>query len=396
MVTVNTDFDLDIFEAALSEIAAGDTKLRLASRIKAEAVGGLAAMVQLIITWARAGGTETELQVHAKDLADPAMSRFACTVTGLTALNFARQIHTVQGQHPIERAAAMNLALPFVEAMHARSLVPLRDFSKTTIPLLCLDNARSFRRPTRLYQAQDRVRDRADIADLLAACFEAVGPDFRRAVGAKLVTSAASLVYEAFLNTHEHAQADFRGDRLARSVRGVLVGYRSVAVAALAAAAGRSAPLLRHFEDWRPDHPDAQHAQFMDISIFDSGSGLAQTWLARQSGLARGIVEEAIPLEVEFQAVLACLRKGGTTKIGDTSGNGLYRIMEVVRQAGGFIRIRSGRLSLGRAFEVGAPALDPADVFVHDMLDGGRPIKPRAWAEGTTLSVLLPLNRSVQ
>lgn len=227
MVTVNTDFDLDVFENALTEIAAGDTQLKLASRIKAEAVGGLAAIVQLIITWARTGGANADLQVHARDMADPAMSRFACTVTGLAALNFARQIHTVQGRHPIERAAAMNLALPFVEAMHARSLAPLRDYSKTTIPLLCVDNAKSFRRPTRLYQSHDRVRDRADISDFLSACFEAVGPDFRREAGAKLVTSAASLVYEAFLNTHEHAQSDFRGDRLARSVRGVLVGYRS-------------------------------------------------------------------------------------------------------------------------------------------------------------------------
>lgn len=135
MVTVNTDFDLDVFENALTEIAAGDTQLKLASRIKAEAVGGLAAIVQLIITWARTGGANADLQVHARDMADPAMSRFACTVTGLAALNFARQIHTVQGRHPIERAAAMNLALPFVEAMHARSLAPPKGLQQDHHPV---------------------------------------------------------------------------------------------------------------------------------------------------------------------------------------------------------------------------------------------------------------------
>ena len=109
--------------------------------------------------------------------------------------------------------------------------------------------------------------------------------------------------------------------------------------------------------------------------------------------MANGIREDQISLEDELQAVLACLRKGGTSKPGDTSGNGLYRIMEVVRRAGGFVRIRSGRLSLVRAFPSHAPPLDAADIAVEDAVDGGIPHTPRAWAEGTTISVLLPLNR---
>jgi len=393
MVTINRGFNLGVFEQALAEIANGDPNLRLANRIKAEAVGGIAALVQLIITWARKTEPNGDLQIYARSLKDPALEHFSRTVTGLVALNLAHQIHSVDGHISFGRSEAMEVAIPFVEAMHARSLEPLREFSKSTIPLLCIDNAKQLRRPIRLYKNAEAVRDRSEFADLLHACFKLVGPDHYAPKGGRLMEATARLIYEAFLNTHEHAQSDFRGDRLKRSVRGVLVGYRAIDLDQLAGMAGEHRPLRDHFEGWRPSNQRMRTAQFIDISVFDSGSGLAQTWLWRKGQIRHGIREDGVPLQDELRAVLGCLRKGGSIKPGHTSGNGLYRIMEVVRRAGGFIRIRSGRLSLVKAFPFDAPALDPANIMVEDAVAGGVPRQARAWADGTTISVLLPLNR---
>jgi hypothetical protein len=393
MTLINQKFDLDRFEQALEQIAAGDTTLRLANHIKAEALGGVAALAQLIVTWARTARSDSELQVYAKTLNERAFENFAQSVTGLTALNFASRIRAVQGGAIFERSFSLQAAQPFVEAMHSKSIEELRNFSKTTIPLLCIDNARTLRRPTRLYRDDDTVRDRSEFADLLTECFRVVGRDHYAQRGNWLMDAAARLVYEAFLNTHEHAQLDHRGDLLSRSVRGILVGYRAIDLNLLANTAGEHIPLRNHFSAWRPSHGQMQQAQFMDISVFDSGSGLAQTWLARKGSLDQGIRSDNVSLQTEFDAVTACLRKGGTTKPGDTSGNGLFRILEVVRRAGGYVRIRTGRLSLVKAFRHDAPPLELSDIQMEDAIAGGVPSEPRPWADGTTISVLLPLNR---
>ena len=393
MVTINRDFNLGTFEDALSEIAEGEANLKLPNSIKAEALGGIAALAQLIITWSRAAEEEGDLQIYAKSIEDPALANFARTVTGLVALNMANRIRSASSGAVFTRGEALLAARPFVEAMHAKSLSGLREFSKTTIPLLCIDNAKSLRLPMRLYKDPEHVRGRLEFADLLRACFAVVGPDHDSSTGNKLMDSAARLVYEAFLNTHEHAQTSVQGDRLGRSVRGVLVGYRTVEMAKMVEAAGRHRPLRDYFQTWRPADPRMRTARFMDISIFDSGAGLAQTWLARKGRISNGVREDGVSLEGELDAVYACLRKGGTTKPGDTSGNGLFRIMEVVRRAGGFVRIRSGRMSLVRAFPYAAPPLEADNITMEDAIDGGAPRVLRSWAEGTTISVLLPLNR---
>ncbi|PVM90872.1 hypothetical protein DDF62_08685 [Caulobacter radicis] len=393
MVSIKQDFNLRDFEDSLSEIADQDPNLRLPNKIKAEVLGGVAALAQLIVTWSRATGADGELQVYARELDEKAFSNFAHTVTGLVALNMAHKIRSAYGDKVFERGAALERSRPFVEAMHAKSLSNLREYSKTTIPLLCIDNARALRLPGRLYKDPENVRERAEFEDLLRACYDVVGPDHHVRIGGKLMESAARLVYEAFVNTHQHAQTNVRRDKLERSVRGVLVGYRSVLSDRLVDAAENHRPLQDYFRAWRPVDPRMRTAQFMDISIFDSGAGLAQTWLAGKNQLTQGIREEQVSLERELQAVYDCLKKGGTTKPGDTSGNGLFRIMEVVRRAGGFVRIRSGRLSLVKAFAYAAPPLDPDHITMEDAMDGGAPHKARSWAEGTTISVLLPLNR---
>lgn len=393
MIIINQKFDLDDFEQALAKVGGGASKLRLANHVRTEALGGLAALAQLIVTWARATELNGELQVYAKQLDERAFQNFAQSVPGLTALNFASRIKSVQGEAEFPRGAALKAAEPFVKAMHGQSLEELRDFNKTTLSLLCLDNARFLKRPTRLYEDKDTVKNRSDFADLLAACFRVIGRDHYAHRGSQLMEAAARLVYEAFLNTHEHARHDYRGDELGRSVRGVLVGYRALDLNELVPMAGAHQPLRRHFARWRPSDDRMQMAQFMDISVFDSGSGLAQTWLARKGVLKNGIRDDHVPLATEFDAVMACLRKGGTTKPGETSGNGLFRILEVVRRAGGYVRIRSGRLSLVKAFDFDAPSLEPSSIQMEDALDGGPPLHARPWADGTTISVLLPLNR---
>ncbi len=393
MLSIEKSFSLGDFETHLDSLLANpNQELRLPNALKADAVGGQASLIQLIITWARQATEDTRLRIYADGNDEVGIGNFSRTVTGLVALNFARSIRGYAGA-TIERSRALETALPFVEAMHFGHLRDLREFAKTTLPLICIDNAKRLARPNRLYSPDsDIVRSRRDFADLLHAAGRVIIPRSRAITDPRLVSAAASLMYEAFLNTHEHAQTDGTGKVYRRSARGVLIGSRYIKRDQLTPSAAGHRPIEDYFQAWRPDHPDAQHAQFVELSIFDSGAGLAQTWLQKKERVPLGILGGQISVNEEFEAVLACFRKGGTTKGGETSGNGLFRIMRMVSENGGFIRVRSGRLSLVHV--AGVPDHQSGvDEGLEDSIDGGRPVQPRAWADGTLITVMLPLNR---
>lgn len=287
----------------------------------------------------------------------------------------------------------METAIPFVEKMHSGRLSDIRSITKTTIPLFCVDNARRLSRPNRLYNpGSEHVRSRRDFENLFNSASNTILPQARKISDQRLISAAASLIYEAFLNTHEHAQTDALGVPYRRSVRGILIGSRYIKRDHLHLSAAGHRPIQDYFRAWRPDHAGAQHGQFVEISIFDSGAGLAQTWLQKKGVIAGGILENEVSIDAEFDAVLGCFRKGGTTKMGETSGNGLFRIMRVVSDNGGFIRVRSGRLSLIHV--AGVPDHSSIiDEGLEDSVVGGRPVLSRPWVDGTVITAMLPLNR---
>jgi len=393
LLRIKREFSLDELEQGLDAIARGETELQLPHTLKTNAAGTELALIQLIITWARTAGSASRLRLHSAGTDEAIQRAFARTVFGLVALNLGQSAVDRSGGE-LDRFALLTLARDFVVTMAERPVEALREFDKSAMPFVCIDNARNYRRPARLYvPGTDRVRDRADFASLVKSCAQLL-PLSRRAELGVILDAAASLLSEAFHNTHDHAQTDYRGDVLRRSVRGFVVGFQYVKLDALAAAGGQSPPLQAYYRAWHPRAPSAQYAQFLELGVFDSGPGLARRWLSADRALAERL-PEGIDLAAEYQAVTSCLAKGATTKRNHTSGNGLFRIMQVVKRTGGFIRVRTGNMSLIRCFDEGATPLTPDDLRLVDLTEPSGVPRPRAWAEGTTLSVLLPMNRAM-
>ena len=284
----------------------------------------------------------------------------------------------------------MLLGEQYLQSMHDGDLSSIK--AANAITLLCMDNAQHLGRPVRLYSgAGDSVRPARDFADFLRSCFRVLSvSDLRLPAAMELAEPASGIVFEAFQNTHEHARTDWAKDELARSTRGVTVGWRYVDRARLVDAAGDHGVLRRYFESMAEDWDQGQNAQFIELSVFDGGPGLAQSWFRQRH--PRDIRKDGVGLQEELDAVHACLRKGGTTKGNSSAGNGLYRILRLTSERGGYVRIRTGRLSLARSFA--QPALfEAGDVEMEDAIEGGAPVQPHAWADGTVLTIMLPLKR---
>ncbi len=393
MIRINRDFSLDQFEAALDAVASGNSVLKLPHSIKANAAGTETSLVQLVITWARIAADRSVLRLYSEADDVDGQRALAETVFGLVALNLAQAVEDRSGER-LDRFALLTLARDYVIAMAEKPILALRSFAKTSTPFVCIDNARNYRRPARLYvPGTDRVRDRSDFASLVRSCASQLPLNRRKALE-RILDPAASLLFEAFHNTHDHAQTDHRGDVLRRSVRGFTISFRYVRLDGLEDTGGSSTPLKAYYRDWRPDFSDAIYAQFLELGIFDSGPGLARRWLSDDKALAQRI-PQGNDMEAEYAAVVACLAKGATTKSGQTSGNGLFRIMQAVKHSGGFIRIRTGNLSLLKAFDESGAPIVPDDLQLVDLMSGTRGLQPRAWTEGTAMSVLLPMNRAM-
>lgn len=387
MLQVRKAFTLDQFELGLERLAEGEATLSIPNGITAEAVGATAALMQLIATWGKTA--DAQLRLYADDLNTVSAKNFAETPVGLAALNAARAVTSLRGDL-LSRREAMLLSENYLRLMHDGNLDAVK--GANAITLLCLDNAQHLGRPVRLYGgAGDNVRPARDFADLLRSCFRTLSVSDRRLQAAMaLAEPAAGIAFEAFQNTHEHARTDWKKDELARSTRGLTVGWRYVERTRLADAAGDHLVLRRYFDALSDDWEQGQHAQFIELSVFDGGPGLAQSWFRAQQ--PKEIRQGAVSLEEELNAVYGCLRKGGTTKGNSSAGNGLYRILRLTSERGGFVRIRTGRLSLARSFARPVP-FEPDDIQMEDAISGGAPIRPRAWADGTVLTIMLPLNR---
>lgn len=393
MLRIKREFSLDELEQGLRAIAQGETELQLPHTLKTNAAGAELALVQLIITWARTAGGDSRLRLHSASTNEAMQRAFAQTLFGLVALNLGQSAADRSGGK-LDRFALLTLARDFVVTMAERPIEALREFDKSAMPFVCIDNARNYRRPARLYvPGTDRVRDRADFASLVKSCAQLL-PLNRRVELGRILDAAASLLFEAFHNTHDHAQTDHRGDVLRRSVRGFVVGFQYVRLDAITVAGGQSPPLQAYYGAWRPRVPSAQYAQFLELGVFDSGPGLARRWLSADRALAERL-PQGHDLDAEYHAVISCLEKGATTKRDHTSGNGLFRIMQVVKRTGGLVRVRTGNMSLIRCFNDSATPLEPDDLRLVDLTEQNGDPRRRAWAEGTTLSVLLPMNRAM-
>ncbi len=390
MIQVRKSFTLDQFEDHLSSLAEGESRLSLPNLIKAEAVGATASLMQLIATWGR--NPDAQLKLYAPELGSVSAANFASSPVGLAALNAARSVVSQNGES-VSRRAAMMLAERYVREMHDGRLEDIK--AANSITLLSMDNAHHLGRPVRLYSgAGETVRSARDLADFLRNCFTVLMTSETRLPAAlDLAEPASGILFEAFQNTHEHARTNWKKDELPRSTRGVTVGWRYVERARLVDAAGHHRVFRKYFEAVAEDEGQGRNAQFIELSVFDGGPGLAQSWFRARE--PRNIRHGDVTLEEELTAVYACLQKGGTTKGNNSAGNGLYRILRLTSERGGFVRLRTGRLSLARSFAE-STLFKPADVEMEDAVTGSTAAQRHAWADGTVLTIMLPVRRGAR
>lgn len=346
---------------------------------KYHALGGEAALVQTYVTWAQ----QEELpQVRLAAVKRP---DYEDAVRKLPALSFALLAERIwfgsEDVGPRMQAAALS------RLNLLQGLDPRPGSRGPQIEIVCADHlGRSF--PASLYTVgsdeKPHPKPESDLGDLVRSILKAtMTAEYKRGDADKLINPLGGALYELFRNTHEHARHDLAGNFLGRSLRAVHARRHPITPQALASIAADVPPLAEYCTRLRTRTGRAQ-LQLLEISVLDSGPGLAARWLGRQ-------ITSDDTRDIERQAVLDCFERGASTKPRPGAGMGLPNLIAIGRKANGFLRLRTGRQSLYA--DLGSERDRPFGTLPNlGPLHGERQI---AKAAGTLWSLILPINEAV-
>ncbi|MBY2915345.1 hypothetical protein HF206_14605 [Rhizobium leguminosarum] len=369
----------DKVESALNLVNERKSALTVPNKWAFEArAGGSVSGAQLAITWSRRNEPEATLYLNNDVEPELAAKTLLDRTYGLIAASFADRIIGRDGARDVSASMLRRVAIRlnelytgrFDEIIHGQSL-----------PLVSIDHLERAGPNPFLYHARTG-EVLGDFTGLVRQALDRLIQRNRLRIEDVDVGLLASLFRELFSNTHLHARSDLEGALYRRSARGIVFALRPVDIPHDSFAAGL--PVLKEYIESMEREAARPRVEFLEVSVFDSGPGLAARTL-------RSVVPADLPIEREYELVQKCFLKTYTSVSNPAHGWGLTRVMHALKSSGGFMRLRTGRLSLCKWFPPGIkdPRVTADDLQFMD-IGGGSP-KRHARVEGAVFTILIPV-----
>jgi len=359
-----------------------------------------AVALQAIATWARVH--EGKRRIHlAPNFAEDenTRARVAATLFSMGGLYFAQEI--VSGAQIIPRPRALEAVAPRVFAMQDYQYQ--NTLRGPNSALCCFEGAKLeflhslYVLPRRGTSETTTVRSASEFATILPRMLDACSADSSKALTDSQTLALAQLVHQLFKNADVHTAFDAGGRRYDVGVRGIQVrevriGNEGIFSAFVSDDRALDAYLIKlgrrklvrqqekqgpkaHLENW-------QSSTFIEISVFDTGPGLALRWLARHKGVSN---YAQVTRDEELEAVKSCFQLHSTTHLAAMKGDGLSIALSAMKELRAFMFLRTGRLALFQDFSSGEHS-----TFAPRHRYGLRHL---AEAVGATYSICFPLQR---
>jgi len=215
----------------------------------------------------------------------------------------------------------------------------------------------------------------------------------------------ATIFAETFKNTHDHARENVDGSYLETSVRAIYARYypmQAVLENIALLPSGTVTQAERYVRSFAPRtvkqggrHPNLPKVSgFLELSILDSGPGMAAKWLRRP-------VHDLDPQQ-QLEAILQCFGKGRTTTSSLGRGFGLWKVLNSLVGLRGFISVRTNNIHAFRQFGytsmTGQEELPGGQRIPKEQLydwKKGLSTTPSSYphVQGTVISFLLPMGQ---
>ncbi|MGF6698145.1 hypothetical protein OKW38_002757 [Paraburkholderia sp. MM5496-R1] len=319
----------------------------------------------------------------------------------------------------IERSVAAHFN-SYLDAMESYDFMNTHETAELRANLICVQRAQ--REYVRSLYAQvdgrNVMRPYPEIRLVVQDILSQLAPQWSGQQLREIAGPLASLVRELMENADWWARTDVNGGLYHNGVRAVTFRLVELDQGNHEVFAGTNSHLqayLAHIlgESAKRTQGDRPRRTFIEMSIVDSGPGLARRWLSSKADWQLG----QDPLEVndtqaESHAIAECFKKWRTSSNDANRGVGLFSVARILRERNGFMRLRTGRLAYLFGTEsairnVAAQASKAAREGDYACLKDGthvffegsdvnfflRPWSDRecAVAEGTSYSILLPV-----
>lgn len=231
---------------------------------------------------------------------------------------------------------------------------------------ICFDWSRNFSYIHTLYNG-DKLITKNEFINLFAEkIFDNSTPQVYRHAKLQFTNDFGSIIFELFQNTEEHA----RNNSLDRkSIRGFTTKHLLIKPVEIKSHYSHIKNYLNIF------HIENKGLQFIEISVFDTGDGLAKS-------LNKDDLDNSF--ETEKTYVLKCFNKHITSKTNKMYGIGLYDVIKKIILNRGLFILRTGRIHL----EVNYSQIDiNEDIVIFNI-----PIEEQLPIIGTSFTIILPLS----
>lgn len=200
------------------------------------------------------------------------------------------------------------------------------------------------------------------------------------------------IIFELIENTHYWTQSNYSNRTFSTGIRGLLFSSHQ----------GNKETLLNNCKDDKLlfDYlsnlidEDSTDNVIAEISVFDSGSGLASKWLKKE-------VSDCSKEEI-YEAVIDCLIKNNTSDNSSSyeRGFGLHNIMKLLGDRKGYLKLRTNGVKLVRDFKKkpfnGYVENSREDYDMDDFHKIQQKTIPNYRTEGTMFSIFIPIQINLQ
>lgn len=375
-------------------------QLQLPLNLKLGQFGMVAQFAQLVITWAKRserGNLSLPLSCDDEQIAEQ-LRRFHKRPGGLVASTMAKSVGSLDGRDLTSDSIAS--ARSQFEQYRRKdspqmSLFPESDLAEPAIPsfgksvfLPCSDSRRSGKIP-QLYFSNGELRDKSQVRSVIDEVIRKlshneVDPKNRiTPFTPSAMRDLTVVLYELFDNTDKWAITNWQGRPVRPSTRGIYFSLHDHASIRQEDTCGYRKPLSNYLSH---DRLSSDSVQFLELSVFDSGPGMASRFLERP-------ISSSDTADDELKAIEGCFAKGATSSKNIRRGFGLYNVMKSLVSLEGFLLVRTGRLFLFRD-SIARGLGFKESVFWNALSDwdsmSNKPsLNPKL--EGTVFTILLPI-----
>lgn len=400
MLAITKDITTQNLENWLEK--SNDPILQIPTQVNKSGSWGIeASLIQLILTWARknpAGTLRTFIQEDSQT--DVQLSELSKRLHGIVALWMAAHIETAQGKE-ISWREAVGYARDLLNNMDQCDVTSPKGIQATiadgktggtfSMQFLALHPARiHFLQSLYSERNEYSLKGRSHFQMLVSAAARSTDHT-RRWINSKIIGRLSSILYELFQNTNDHALVDMEGREYSKNARGFQIkehrNWR--AHSPLKDFKDSNNPRLSEYVSYceKRFSKTREGLNFVELSVFDGGCGMASNLTGKHV--------DALTPEEEIEATKKCFFRGRTSKKNSGRGEGLYDTWKDLIRLKGFVRIRTGRVSLYQGFHDLKISTNP-NTGIDEICDPdlvswyAENDKLLVCAAGTTITIIIP------